>query len=326
MSSDYLEARLLLGELLLDEKLGRRAVTVLAAAKGAGPLYERAYFDLGLGYLAAGEPRLAFEVFHNLSERMRTPASFNNLGVALMALQRYVEATEAFEQARKLGGDTETFLFNQGWSYWRAGKGGQAFSIFEKLAGLDPADAEAHFLLSAAAIAQARPDLAERSRGTALVLSPDLDTVDPATVEGWERPLRSTQDGGSLDWATASFDIEEDDVEIGELLDARELRARGRTDEAIQLLQRTLYRDPGASDCRRELAAIYRDSGNLTQAVSELEILLWSEPSPDGYVNLARVYLAMAEPKKALEQVEMALALDPDHAAARGLRSELTQP
>jgi tetratricopeptide (TPR) repeat protein len=135
--------------------------------------------------------------------------------------------------------------------------------------------------------------------------------------------MASSADDGDPLWPTTAFDIEEDDVEIGDLLDARELHGRGRTDEAIQLLQRTLYRDPGASDCRRELAALYRESGDLAQAASELEILLWSEPSADAHVELARVYLAMAEPEKALEQVDKALALDPDHSGARGLRSEI---
>jgi tetratricopeptide (TPR) repeat protein/TolB-like protein len=324
LTTDYLEARLVLGELLLDEGLARDAISVLAAAKGEGPLYERAYFDLGVAYLAAHEPKMGFEVFRNLSERSKIPAAYNNLGVALMGLQRFVEATEAFEEARRLGGETQTFLFNLGWSYWRAGKGASAFALFQKLAELDPVDAEGLWLLSASAVAQARPDLSEGSRGSALVLSPGLEHVDAATVEGWERLVASTDDVSDLTWPTASFDMEEDVVEIGELLDARDLHAQGRAAEAIQLLQRTLYRDPGASDCRRELAALYRDSGDLAQAASELEMLLWSEPSADTHVDLARVYLAMADPTRALEQLEKALALEPDHPGARGLRSEIT--
>lgn len=328
MTSHYLEVRLVLGELLLDQGLAREAIAVLAAATGDGPLYQRAYFDLGVAYLAAHEPRLGFEVFHNLSERSKTPAACNNLGVALMGLQRFEEATDAFEQALHLGGEMKTFLFNLGWSYWRAGKGASAFSTFQKLAELDPVDAKVLFLLSSSAVAQAQPELAEASRATALLLAPELGDVDAATVEGWERSVSSAsaEDVSVLIWPTAPVDMEEDVVEIGELLDARDLHARGRSGDAIRLLQRTLYRDPGASDCRRELAAIYRDSGDFAQAASELEILLWSEPSADTHVDLARVYLAMAEPEKALEQVEKALALDPDHAGALDLRSEITPP
>jgi len=324
---DYLEVRLLLGDTLLDEGLPREATEVLAGARGQGPLYQRAYFDLGLAYLEAGEPRLGFEVFRNLAEAEEAPArSHNNLGVALMRLDRILEAIEAFERAREVGSDSKTYLFNLGWAQWRAGKGALAFELFEKLAAEDPIDAEAHFLLAAAAVSQARPELAEKSRATALVLAPHLEGVDPATVTNWERALGAVEASPDLTSLSASVEIEEDVFGLMELLEARELRSRGRTEEAIQLLQRSLYRDPNDTGSRRELADIYRERGELQQALSELSILLWTEPSAETHVRLARVYLQMREPGKAVEEVEKALELDPEHPGARGLRSEIAHP
>ncbi len=107
------------------------------------------------------------------------------------------------------------------------------------------------------------------------------------------------------------FEIEEDVFGLAELLDARELRARGRAEEAVQLLQRSLYRDPNDTGSRRELADIYRERGELEEALSELSILLWTEPSAETHLRLARVYLQMQEPGKAVEQVNMALELEP---------------
>lgn len=323
--ADYLEVRLLLGDYLLDEGLPKEATEVLAGARGRGRLYQRAYFDLGLAYLEAGEARLAFEVFRNLAEAEDAPtASHNNLGVALMRLDRIPEAIEAFDRARDLGSDSKTCLFNLGWAEWRAGKGGLAIELFEKLAAEDPIDAEAHFLLAAAAVSQARPELAERSRATALVLAPHLEGVDPATVTNWERPLGAVETGSPLASLHAAVEIEEDVFGLMELLEARELRSRGRTEEAIQLLQRSLYRDPNDTASRRELADIYRDRGELQEALSELSILLWTEPSAETHVRLARLYLQMQEPGKAAEEVEKALELDPEHPGARGLRSEIS--
>jgi tetratricopeptide (TPR) repeat protein len=179
---------------------------------------------------------------------------------------------------------------------------------------------------AAAAASQARRDIAEPSRATALVLAPHLEGVDPTTVSSWER----TQ--GAVDWGSgpsslvAPVEIEEDVFGLMELLDARELRARGRTDEAIQALQRNLYRDPNDTGSRRELAEIYRERGELQEALSELSILLWTEPSAEAHVRLARVYLEMQDPGKAVEEVEKALELDPEHPGARGLRTEIAQP
>ncbi len=322
--AEYLEVRLLLGDHLLDEGLPQEATTILAGARGRGLLYERAYFDLGLAYLRASEPRLAFEVFRNLAETEEAKAaSHNNLGVALMRLDRIPEAIEAFEHARELGSEIKSPVFNLAWAYWRAGKGALAFELFEKIAAFDPIDAEAHFMLAAAAVSQARPEVAEKSLRTALVLAPHLEGVDARTVSNWERLLGNVAPGSDLSVLSASIEWEEDVFGLMELLDARELRARGRTEEAIQLLQRCLYRDPNDTWSRRELADIYRERGELQEALSELSILLWTEPSAETHVRLARVYLQLHEPGKAVEEVEKALELDPGHPGARGLRSTI---
>lgn len=324
--SDYLEVRLLLGEELLDEGLPREATEILAGARGKGRLYQRAYFDLGLAYLRASEPRLALEVFRNLAETGEAKAaSHNNLGVALMHLDRIPEAIVAFEAARDLGCERQSCLFNLAWANWRAGKGAPAYHLFENLGARNPIDAEIHFLLAAAAASQARSDVAEKSRATALILAPGLEGVDAATVSNWERALAVADPIRDTFSLTASVEIEEDVFGLMELLDARELQRRGRTEEAIRILQRSLYRDPNDTGSRRELADLYRERGELQEALSELSILLWAEPSADAHVCLARVYLEMAEPGKAVAEVEKALELDPDHPEARGLRQEIAQ-
>jgi tetratricopeptide (TPR) repeat protein/TolB-like protein len=330
LAPDYLEARFVLGRLLLEDGRAREAIDVLASVRGEGRTYEQAYFDLGLAYLESGAPASALEVFRNLAGRPDAGlAATNNLGVALMRLGRYPAATEAFESSVVLEGDSKSATFNLAWSYWRSGKGARAFDLFEKLATKNPLDAEAHLLLGAAAISQARADVAERSRNTALTLDPFLAGVDPATVEGWERVLRTSSNqrspAGPTGWSEP-LDYEEDVVALMELFDARELRSRGRMDEAILLLQRSLYRDPTAIDSRRELADIYRHEGELGQAASELSIVLWSEPSAEAHVELARVYLDMDERTKAIEQVKLALELDPENGEARGMRDEILTP
>ena len=111
-----------------------------------------------------------------------------------------------------------------------------------------------------------------------------------------------------------------------ELLDARALRERGRVDDAIQLLQKSLYREPGAMEVRRELVDLLRESGELDQAVRELSMLLWTEASVETHMELARVYMELEDPVKAFDEVEKALSLEPNHHEARRLRAELTPP
>ncbi len=319
---EYLEARLMLGRLLLDAGEPRRAIDVLVAAGDEGARDRKAYFDLGMAYLGVESWESALQVFASLSSvDGLESASYNNQGVALMRLERFLPATEAFQLAVKNADESNaTYHFNLGWSLWRSGKGALALEQFEEASALMPWDGEVHLLLFAAASSQAETHEAEVARATALTLAPDLADVDPAVVTGWARPAEAL--------TPREVDIAEgeDVVALVELLDARALRERGRVDDAIQLLQKSLYREPGAMEVRRELVDLLRESGELDQAVRELSMLLWTEASVETHMELARVYMELEDPVKAFDEVEKALSLEPNHHEARRLRAELTPP
>jgi len=319
---EYLEARLMLGRLLLEAGEARRAIDVLVAAGDEGARDREAYFDLGMAYLAVDQWESALQVFGSLTSIDRLEgASYNNQGVALMRLERFLPAIEAFRLAVDADESNATYHFNLGWSLWRSGKGAPALEQFEKASALMPWDGEVHLLLSAAAASQAEADEAEVARATALTLAPDLADVDPAVVTGWARPAEALAPPREVDITEG-----EDVVALVELLDVRALRERGRVDEAIQLLQKSLYREPGAMELRRELVDLLREAGELDRAIRELSMLLWTEPSVETHIELARVYMELEDPVKAFDEVEKALSLEPNHHEARRLRAELTPP
>ena len=323
---EYLEASLMLGRLLLEAGEPRLAIDVLVAAGDEGARDRKAYFDLGMAYLGVEQWESALQVFASLSSvDGLESASYNNQGVALMRLERFLPATEAFHLAvdapETNASNAATYHFNLGWSLWRSGKGALALEQFEEASALMPWDGEVHLLLFAAASSQAETHEAEVARATALTLAPDLADVDPAVVTGWARPAEALTPPREVDIAEG-----EDVVALVELLDARALRERGRVDDAIQLLQKSLYREPGAMEVRRELVDLLRESGELDQAVRELSMLLWTEASVETHMELAQVYMELEDPVKALDEVEKALSLEPNHHEARRLRAELTPP
>ena len=325
---EYLEARLMLGRLLLREGEPRRAIDVLVAGGDEGARDRKAYFDLGMAYLAVDEWESALQVFSSLSSvDGLESASYNNQGVALMRLERFLPAIEAFQLAVDTDGATEandangTYHFNFGWSLWRSGKGAPALEQFEKASALMPWDGEVHLLLSAAAASQAQTGEAAVARATALLLAPELSDVDPAVVTGWARPAEASGPPRAVDIAEG-----EDIVALVELLDARALGERGRVDDAIQLLRKSLYREPGAMDLRRELVDFLLEAGELDVAVRELSMLLWTEASVETHIELARVYMELEDPVKAFDEIEKALSLEPNHYEARRLREALTPP
>ena len=309
----YLEARLLLGQVLLRTGEPRLAIDVLVAAGDRGAHFQNAYFDLGLAYLAVDEPAPVVQIFGSLTRiEDVSAASYNNQGVALMQLGRHAEATEAFQLAMDADGADATFLFNLGWSQWRLGKGASALEHLERAAELMPCDGEVHLLLSSAASSQAKfelAELAELARSTALMLSPHLADVDPATVTD----LARIKEKPAIVRAPVDLhaDREKDVMALAALFDVQALRERGRLDEAIQLLQRSLHRDPGAVDLR------------LDDAARELAMLVWTQPAAETHLELARLYLELEDPGKALTQVDKALALEPGHDEAKRLRAEL---
>jgi tetratricopeptide (TPR) repeat protein len=324
LEPSYLEARVLLGQLLLEEGRPRDAIDILVAAKDSGSVDPKAYFELGVAYLSVEEPTAAHEIFRNLAMREdgRSAAAHNNLGVTAMRLGLLDEALEAFQCAVDRGGDVTDYWFNLGFASWRAGKGSRALELFQRVVEARPLDGEAYFMLAAAAASQAEPEKAERMRATALLLSPQLEDVDAGTVEGWERV--ALEERMSLD-SSPTVELDGEDVtDLAEILDAREYRARGRYDDAVQLLQKSLYREPSANEIRRELASVLREAGDLEQAATELAIALWNEPTSDAYVELAEIYRDLDEPDKAREQLELALELEPGHSGALALRDTLS--
>ncbi|HXV64901.1 MAG TPA: FlgO family outer membrane protein [Vicinamibacteria bacterium] len=323
LSGSYLEARFLLGRLLMREGLTREAIDVLAEARGTDELYRAAYFDLGLAYLEVDEVEAALLVFQSLAETESRAATFNNLGTALMRASRFDEATAAFQKACGLAGDVAISGFNLGWSNWRSGKGAEALEQMSEVVARRPFDAEAWLVHSAAAISQALPEEAKRSRVTAEILAPHLVDVDPATVVGWERTLE--RNGPSSPGGPPPV-FDQGLESMAALLDARTLRSRDRFEEAIQLLQKNLYVDPSAGGLRRELAELHHEAGDLDSAASELSILVWAEPSVDAHIDLARLYLQMGEPKRALEQLDRALEIDPEGPDAHRLRDAIAVP
>jgi Tfp pilus assembly protein PilF len=213
-----------------------------------------------------------------------------------------------------------------GWANWRAGKGSEALRALRGAVRSDPEDAEAHFLLSAAARAQALPEEAESERELAVTLSPRLGEVDASTVEGLERVEERLRplSGSRASPADDSGGSEEPEREMLER--ARRYRDAGRLVDAILELQRVVYAQPHWVEARVELARTYRDSGELERAVGEFRVVLWDEESAATHLQLAELYLEMERLDEARVHVERALELEPESSEARSLLDRLKEP
>jgi tetratricopeptide (TPR) repeat protein len=319
---DYIEAKLLLGYLLLEEDEPVKAIRVLRSFEPDEYVYREAYFLLGLAYLDANQTAAAKEIFTHLANQEGKATFLNNLGIAFMRTGDIERAIESFAEAVEQDDGESLFRFNLGWAHWRAGKGAEALESFREVVKQDPEDGEAHLLLAAAAAAQAHAEEASEERARAIAIEPKLADVDASTVEGMERVSRDLPPrtgealSGSAD-PTANESLQE------LLQRARALRASGQLDEGIKELQRGLYLQPHWVEARLELADFYREAGELEKALGEYRVALWDEENADTHLRVAKLYVEMENPQRARVHAERAIELEPGREEAQRLLDTL---
>ncbi|MBI2819491.1 MAG: tetratricopeptide repeat protein, partial [Acidobacteria bacterium] len=81
--------------------------------------------------------------------------------------------------------------------------------------------------------------------------------------------------------------------------------------------------DPEDPRAYLEMAGIHRQAGRLEEASQSANRALEREKTPDGYVLLARIYLAQGKTEEAAAALDEGLRLDPSNAAAARLRDEM---
>ena len=93
--------------------------------------------------------------------------------------------------------------------------------------------------------------------------------------------------------------------------------------QAIEEFQQVIDYDPDDARPYRELAAIYLKAGRYDEASKMANRYLQRDPSPEGYLLLARTYLSQGKLDDARAQLEIVTSLEPDNAAAAELLKDL---
>jgi len=188
--------------------------------------------------------------------------------------------------------------------------------------GLNPGDTEARLLYAHALARLGQTEAAERERQQAGngEGAPELDLAE----KGFEfdrlhlhftPPKRSEEVPGRESARARHVAVH---IERG-----RDLLARGQVEQAQQEFTEAVLLDPASHQGHFFLAEVYRRHGRLDAAVSELKASLWSQETVEARLRLAELYLAQQDPQQAREQVQAALALDPNNAEARALAARL---
>lgn len=277
----------------------------------------------------------AFATLKNLQSEARSAEVLNAMGIVQLRRGGTSENGRAvyyFSQASQTDLTDADYFFNLGYGYWIDKDPPAAVYWLREAVRRDPADGDAHFVLSAALQQTGATAEAARERELAQRLSSSYEgaTAKPGTdavPRGLERLKGHLErPNGRVD-SIITLTGQRDQTELAafHLEAGRRAVAREADREAEQELRRVLYLSPYLSEAHLLLGRLHLRGRRWAEAIQAFKIALWSEETVDAHLALAEAYLASQNIPAAKEEVDRALALDPASVEARALRVKIGQ-
>ncbi|HSL20952.1 MAG TPA: tetratricopeptide repeat protein [Vicinamibacterales bacterium] len=331
----YNRAHLALWDARTDRGEFAQALAAARAVPEGSPLSRRARFLAALSLVDLKRFDDAFEAFKVLNTEGAAAALQNNLGV--LQLRRGWTAQTGkpayyFDLAIKTDPNDPDSYFNLGYAYALDDDPQAAIYWLRETVRRNTADAEAHFVLGA--VLRDTGSAVEAGRETELArhLSASYEDLSrraaagrrpvPAGLERLRRHLEPFQ--ATLEAAIA-MPMQRDQREMAAFhLDrGRRLVEQQHNREAITELRRTIYLSPYNAEAHLLLGRVYLRTGRVADAIGALKISIWSQDTVPARVALGEAYLQSGDVSGAREQADRALALAPDSADAKRLRSRI---
>ena len=215
---------------------------------------------------------------------------------------------------------TPDYFFNLGYAYWTEKDPRAAAYWLREAVRRDPADGEAHFVLSAALQHTGAGAEAARERELARSLSSRFGQWESRAAGGGElipRGLERLHE--RLDRPAARVDSiittagqrDQPALATFHLDAARRAFERESDRDAEQELRRALYLSPYMAEAHLLLGRVLLRAGREEAAVQALKIAIWSEESAEAHAALGEAYLALDDTAAARSELDRALALNP---------------
>jgi Flp pilus assembly protein TadD/TolB-like protein len=281
------------------------AITWLTKIPNSDTASNEADFYLGLSQFYAGQMQKAEAAFSELASRLPLTEIYNNLGVAAARL-----------------GDR------------------QARTYFERTVKVDPSDPDYHFNLAVELSREGdkEPAIRELRATLALGADPEARNLLDALVAGTQSahlPLeRIKRNYDESSFRQLALEIENaGEARLQQAPPAQhaafhvqrgeEFLQQGIAGEAEKQFREAVLLDPQNAAAHAGLARALESEQDKAEARTEARAALLLKPTPEAYLVLARLDLAENNQASAEQNLEHALALDPENAAAASLKHDL---
>ena len=312
----------------------QRALDVVSAIAKESTLFREGQFRRALSLMELKRFDDALTTLRAMLLAEPSAPVANAIGVAEIrgaATHQPGRATYYFSQASDLDPTNGDLFFNLGYAYWFDKDPKTAIYWLREAVRRDPGDGDAHFILGVAlqqtgatAEATRERELAERLSSKYKAWQSKSTGADPVP-RGLERlseelkPARARVDSV----ITTAGQRDQEKLAAFHLDAGRRAFERDADREAIDELRRALYLSPYLAEAHLLLGRLYLRNGRAADAVEALKIALWSEATVPAHLALAEAFLQVQDQAAARAEVERALALDPNSAAAQAFKAKL---
>jgi tetratricopeptide (TPR) repeat protein/TolB-like protein len=315
LKPDYYLAILELGKTYYEQREYDSATKWLARIPKSDARAKEASFLLGLSAYYLGQFETAENAFAFVASRLPLTEVYNNLGV-VASRRGQRKAVEYFQRAVQADPADADYHCNRGVALYRAADAGNAARQAREALSLRPSDAEAKSLLEMAS-GNGTPATIPGPRGRAAPPKVPLERIkrnyDEASLKQLAQEIENVAE---MRMAKQPPRVHADyHIERG-----RELLSRGFVGEAEHEFREAITLDQNNGAGHAGLATVLETTGDAAAARNEARTSLRMQPSAEAYLVLARLDLRDNDPEAASQEVDRALALEPENASAVALK------
>jgi arylsulfatase A-like enzyme/Flp pilus assembly protein TadD len=304
-------ARIRLANLLADEERYEEALVEYRGLIGASAMDARAFQNLGVALLLLDRVEEALELTEEAVEARPWDPDVHVLrGEALERANRPEEAKAAYDRAVELEPEDAENYWRRGAVLQKVGKMAEAEKELRRAVEMDPE-------LEPARLALARVLTTTGREGEALGLLQLAGKTSPGVKAGLaEVELASGKTEEALRLLEEAVAEEPDNTRVLALLGPLYAQ-EGKLDEARELLERAIGKGERSPEVRRNLALVYMQSGLLPAAIRELREASRSAPGDASvWFSLGNAYLRARQFGEAASALEKSLELSPEREEA----------